>query len=190
MAETVPAEYFIDLYKRDADPWHFRTSAYEQRKYEATLAALPRPLYENALEIACSIGVFTNALARRCRRLLAVDVSADALVSAARTCGAHAHVRFEQRFMPYDYPDGVFDLTTVCEVGYYLCADDVRALRDNVVAHCSRGAHVVLVHWTPPVEGHATSAQDVHEAFCSCARLRRVAALARKTYRLDLLERR
>lgn len=190
MAESVPAKYFIDLYKREADPWHFRSSPYERRKYDATLAALPRPFYENALEIACSIGVFTNMLAHRCGRLLAVDVSADALARAARACAAHGHVRFEQRVMPYDYPHETFDLTTVCEVGFYLSPSDLRVLRDNVVAHCARYGHIMLVHWTPPVNGHASTTQQVHDAFRSCAQLRHLQGFTNETYRLDVLERR
>jgi SAM-dependent methyltransferase len=185
----VPADYFVDLYKRETDPWHFRTSPYEQRKYETTLASLPRTLYENGLEIACSIGVFTNMLAHRCRRLLAVDVSPDALARAAYLCEAHKHVRFERRVMPRDYPHGMFDLTTVCEMGFYLSHDDLLALRENVVRHCAPNAHVILVHWTPPVNGHASTTEQVHEAFIESANLRHLLGFSRETYRLDLLER-
>ena len=42
-AASLPASYFDAIYERDADPWRFRTSAYERAKYDATLAALPEP---------------------------------------------------------------------------------------------------------------------------------------------------
>jgi predicted TPR repeat methyltransferase len=190
VAESIPPSYFIELYKRESDPWHFETSEYERQKYAVTLQELPREHYEDALEIACSVGVFTNRLSQRCDRLLAIDVSDDALARARLNCANRANVRFERRTMPHDYPDSCFDLTTVCEMGFYLCMDDLLALRANVIKHSVRGAHVVLVHWTPPVHGHATTAQEVHEAFCAAPEFQWLHGVSAHTYRLDVLERR
>lgn len=187
MSRTVPPEYFIEQYQRVIDPWHYETSAYERDKYEATLAALPGATYEQALELACSIGAFTNMLASRCRSLLAVDCSAEALERARRNCAAHAHVRFEQCRLPGQYPAGTFDLTTVCEFAFYLCESDLLALRENVLQHSRHGAHVILVHWTPPVDGHATIAQDVHEAF-RASPLQHLNGYDAPTYRLDVFQ--
>ncbi len=92
--------------------------------------------------------------------------------------------------MPHDYPDSCFDLTTVCEVGFYLSMDDLLALRINVIEHSIRGAHVVLVHWTPPVQGHATTALEVHETFRAAPELQWLHGVSAHTYRLDVLERR
>lgn len=188
VSKTVPPQYFVEQYKRVADPWHYETSPYEHRKYRATLDALPRERYRRALELACSIGVFTNMLAARCDAVLGVDVSADALQRARRNCAGQENVRFEQRTLPREYPDGAFDLTTVCEVGYYLAMPDLLKLRDHVVNHSQDGAHIVLVHWLPPVDGHATRAEDVHETFQASATLARVLGFTRETYRLDLFE--
>jgi hypothetical protein len=69
---SIPARYFDDLYAGERDPWEFETSAYEQAKYDATLAALPRPRYRRGLEIGCSIGVLTARLAGRCGSLVAI----------------------------------------------------------------------------------------------------------------------
>jgi SAM-dependent methyltransferase len=186
----VPAQYFIDLYRRERDPWNFETSDYERAKYRATLRALPKPRYDNALEIACSIGVFTSMLAERTRALLAVDVSPDALERARRNCARHPHVLFERRTMPHEFPAGSFDLITVCEVGFYLNAHDLTVLRRNVIEHGTPGAHIVLVHWTPPVQGHASSTEEVHEAFRSAPELHALRGFSHKTYRLDVLEKR
>lgn len=190
VGNSVPAQYFIDLYRRERDPWNFETSEYERAKYEATLCSLPRECYEDALEIGCSIGVFTRMLAERTSSLLAIDVSPDALQRARRNCSMHPHVRFERRTMPGDYPDGVFDLTTVCEVGFYLDARDLAVLRENVARHSAPAAHIVLVHWTPPVRGHAATAEEVHDAFCSSPHFRRLSGFIHNTYRLDVLEKR
>lgn len=186
----MPAEYFVELYRREADPWNFSGSEYEHRKYAQTLASLPRARYAGALEIACSIGVFTGMLAERCERLLAVDVSADALERARTACASHKHVRFERRVMPAEFPPGAFDLVTVCEMGFYLDRADLLALRDRIVAATMPGADIVLVHWTPHVDGHATEALDVHRIFRETPELRHVSGYSSETYRLDVLERR
>jgi SAM-dependent methyltransferase len=190
VSNSVPAQYFIDLYRREPDPWNFETSDYERAKYKATLCALPRERYDNALEIACSVGVFTRMLAERTRALLAIDVSPDALERARRRNLEYPHVRFERRTMPYEYPEGTFDLTTVCEVGFYLDPHDLAVLRDNVIANSTPGAHIVLVHWTPPVRGHASTTEEVHHTFRSSRQLRWLHGFSEPTYRLDVLEKR
>ena len=50
-------DYFEGIYADGPDPWGFETSEYERRKYDLTLAALPRRRYARALEPGCSIGV-------------------------------------------------------------------------------------------------------------------------------------
>jgi cyclopropane fatty-acyl-phospholipid synthase-like methyltransferase len=179
----------VDLYRREADPWHFESSEYEHTKYAATIGALPRERYACALEIACSVGVFTNLLAQRCDSLLAVDVSEEALQRARRNCSSHSNVRFERRVMPGNYPRGPFDLTTVCEMGFYLSARDLVLLRSNVVRHSAKGASVLLVHWTPPVQGHASTAEEVHYVFRQAPELAWIEGFSAATYRLDILER-
>lgn len=190
MGQTVPAEYFVELYRRERDPWNFEHSEYERRKYQATLEALPPKAYNNALELACSVGVFTSMLAQRCRRLLAVDVSEDALSRARRLNARHPHVDFRRRTLPAEYPAGAYDLTTVCEVGFYFGVHDLMTLRENVGQHTVHGGTIVLVHWTPPVGGHATTTAQVHETFRRSRALRWVNGFSRETYRFDVFERR
>ena len=74
-SQTMPPDYFDNRYAEDPDPWQFATSEYEAAKYAATLEALPKPHYASALEIGCSIGVFTKALAARCDALIGVDTA-------------------------------------------------------------------------------------------------------------------
>jgi hypothetical protein len=69
-SKTLDTEYFKGMYATESDPWQFATSAYERDKYAATLAALPRSRYASALEVGCSIGVFTHQLCPRCDTLL------------------------------------------------------------------------------------------------------------------------
>ena len=62
---------FEGMYADRPDPWGFETSAYEQAKYDATIAALGPAATPRALEIGCSIGVLSERLAARCDALLA-----------------------------------------------------------------------------------------------------------------------
>ena len=189
MERTVPARYFVDLYLENADPWNFTTSEYEHSKYQTTLAALPRERYRNACELGCSIGVFTQLLAQRCDRLVAVDVSEKALESARERCRSAGNVTFEKIDLLESYPEGTFDLTTVCELGYYFSRGDLDNLCRRIVAHSEPGATILLVHFTPPAPGHALPAGEVHERFRTDPQLRHIHGFDRSTYRLDAFER-
>ena len=160
-SKTISASYFDELYSADPDPWGFRTSAYEQEKYGATLAALGRTRYRSALEVGCSIGVFTRLLAPRCDRLVAIDASDVALTDARRACGDLAHVEFARRMIPAGWPVGPFDLVILSEVLYYLVDEDVRSTADLCRSTLQRGGELVLCHWLGetdyPLSGHAAA---------------------------------
>ena len=66
MTASHDAEHFRRLYARSADPWAFRTSAYEKEKYRQTIAALGERRFRSGFEPGCSIGVLTRMLAERC----------------------------------------------------------------------------------------------------------------------------
>lgn len=187
---TVPGEYFRELYRTTEDPWNFAASPYEREKYQATIDALPRERYRSALEVGCSVGVFTRLLARRCEALLAVDVSEDAVARAKARCSHLPQVRFEVRDVARSFPAGPFDLITFCELGFYFGPRDLERIRDGIAAALEPGGDLVLVHWTPLVEGHAQTADDVHEAFLADARFVHRAGARAETYRLDVLSRR
>ena len=184
---TIPASYFVEQYRAMSDPWQYAQSAYERAKYRATLEALPRARYGTALELGCSIGVFTQMLAGRCDDLLAVDVSPEATAAARTRCAELAHVRFEEIDLAQAFPPGAYDLVTFCEVGYYFGERDLRSICEGIVAGL-RG-HLVLVHWTPLVAGHALTADAVHDLFGARPSLTSVAKRREDTYRLDVFER-
>ena len=144
---SIPADYFDAMYAKDPDPWRFTASSYEQDKYAATLAALPRDGYANALEIGCSIGVLTRELALRCAALLALDVAEAALAQARHRCADRANVRFARAEVPGEWPSGRFDLIVLSEVVYFLDRADVVRLVDRVAQTISPDADIVLVHW-------------------------------------------
>ena len=101
---TLTPEYFRAVYEANDDPWNFEASPYEQAKYAASLAALPQVHYGRALEIGCSIGVFTAQLAARCQHLLGVDVSEIALAQARARCAALPQVALRKMTLPDEFP--------------------------------------------------------------------------------------
>lgn len=143
---TSPTEHLERLYASDPDPWNFSASPYERAKYEATLAALDRDRYASALEIGCSIGIFSNLLAGRCDRLLCLDAVEAPLAAARRNC-PHAHVRFARALAPADWPEGRFDLIVLSEVLYYLAPEAIDAVAALARAALVPGGTVLLVDY-------------------------------------------
>jgi SAM-dependent methyltransferase len=146
--QTLEPAYFDALYASDPDPWNFAASPYEQDKYALTIKALPRPRYQSALEVGCSIGVLTRLLASHCDAVLAIDTAGTPLTDARRRCGDLPGVRFEQMFVPRQWPNGKFDLILLSEVVYYLSREDVGRLATRAGRSLALRGCVILVHWT------------------------------------------
>jgi 2-polyprenyl-3-methyl-5-hydroxy-6-metoxy-1,4-benzoquinol methylase len=180
--------YFDALYRADPDPWRFSTSDYERHKYAATLAALSRPRYREALEVGCSIGIFTGQLAHRCDRLLAIDGSAVALETARRTCASLDNVRFETRMVPNAFPAGAFDLIIFSEVLYYLQPADLERVADRCADALTPDGEVVLCHWLGETD-YPLSGLQASTLFADrmLRRLPAHAILHEGAYRLDRL---
>ena len=185
---SLPPGYFDERYAADPDPWNFAESSYERDKYAATLAALPRPRYAAALEIGCSIGVLTAALAPRCDTLVALDVAEAALDQARARCRDLPGVRLLKAQVPGDWPEGRFDLILLSEVVYYLDAGDVAPRAGRVRGSLRPGGDVVLVHWTGethyPLTGDEAADLFIRETRDRLAVDRQVRTEA---YRLDVL---
>jgi len=152
--------YFESIYERREDPWGYLDRWYEQRKRDATLAALPSEHYEHALEVGCSIGVLTERLAERCGDLLAVDVSARAVERARDRLGDRARVA--QVDATAGLPDGPFDLIVLSEVGYYF-GDDLDAVLAGVHATLAPTGDLVACHWRHAVDDYPLSGDAVHD---------------------------
>jgi len=187
---TLRPEYFDSLYTEDLDPWKFATSPYERGKYTLTLNAMPKPRYRSALEVGCSIGVLTRSLASRCDAVIAIDAAQTPLAEARRRCADLSGVRFEQMFVPEQWPDGVFELILLSEVVYYLSPEDVARLASRVTRSLSRGGSVILVHWTGPTN-YPLSGDEAATLFIE--RIQTTCVLKRgdryRQFRLDVLSR-
>lgn len=184
-------DYFEAKYRANDDPWDYATSPYEAHKYAQTLAALPRPRYARALEIGCSVGVFTRLLAARCGDLLALDIAPSAVAQAQRRTADLPHVRVQRADAVQALPDGPFNLIVLAEVGYYWSPADLRRVRDAIVRHLAPGGDLVLVHWTPTIDDAHQTGDTVHAAFLDLERTTLVPLHHARfaTFRLDVLRR-
>jgi SAM-dependent methyltransferase len=144
--DRAPVEHFERLARASSDPWEYATSPYEQAKYRRTLAHLPERI-ESALELGCSVGVFTAMLAPRCDRLLAVDFSPTALAHASKRVGDCADVELRQAVLPEETPRGPFSAIVCSEILYYWGPELVRKGLRRIEAALAPGGTLVTVHW-------------------------------------------
>jgi len=187
---SVPASVFDAKYARDPDPWNYQSSAYEHCKYQTTLDTLTEQQYRRALEIGCSIGVFTSMLAPRCQQLLAVDASSQALDLARNRCTHLPQVQFARMSVPDEFPDGNFDLIVLSEVGYYWSMTDLLRASRLIAERLTPGGTVILVHWTAPIDDAPLTGDEVHAAFHRAAKgLVKVSCRREERFRLDLYRR-
>lgn len=186
---SLPPAYFDSVYAANPDPWNFSGSEYERARYADTLENLPKVRYRNALEIGCSIGVFTGQLATRCEALLSVDVSESALRQARERCNHLSNVRFDRLQIPQQHPQGSFDLIVVSEVAYYWSVSDLDRAILGFAANQHAGDTLLLVHWTPEVHDYPLTGDTVHDTWLARTEWRCVCDLRRTSYRLSVLER-
>ena len=180
--------HFEQLYRDDPDPWNFATSAYEQQKYDATLAVLGTRHFTYALEVGCSIGVLTERLAGSCEHLLALDFAPSAVATARARCAPYSGVKIEQMQVPEQWPRGWFDLILFSEVLYFLDESDLKQACARTVRSIVPGGQVLLVNYTgitdDPVSGDGAAELFIRET----ASILQPRLHKRDTgYRLDLL---
>ena len=140
------------MYAGAEDPWGFRSRWYEQRKRDVTLAALTRPRYRRAFEPGCSIGVLTAALADALRRGASPPTSTTGRVAppgeALRQHGPRAGRA--PGGAATQWPDGMFDLVVLSEVGYYLEPAALDRLLDRAVELAAAARHAARLPLAAP----------------------------------------
>lgn len=189
---SLPTQYFDDVYNQNEDPWDFENSPYESSKYQATLAALTKKTYQQVFEIGCSIGVLTKMLAPKCVHLLAVEPADKAFQKAKKRVQDFPNVQVEKMLVPDDFPQEQFDLILLSEVGYYLSKPDLEKLAELMIGHLLPGGQLLLVHWTPFVPDYPQTGDQVHEYFMDLCRqkkhLKHLKQQREEKFRLDLFE--
>jgi 2-polyprenyl-3-methyl-5-hydroxy-6-metoxy-1,4-benzoquinol methylase len=188
MTGSRAALHFKRLYQSNPDPWGFRTSAYERTKYRQTLFALGDRHFTSGLEVGCSIGVLTSALAARCDTLLGVDIVEDPLEAARSRCVDQPQVQFRRMQVPVEWPEGWFDLMVFSEVLYFLSATDIGRCASRVLGSLLPAGMVVLVNWLGQTDD-PTPGNDAAEMFigATAGRLTVMRRERHEGYRLDVL---
>ncbi|MFF3641111.1 SAM-dependent methyltransferase [Streptomyces sp. NPDC002564] len=158
---NTPVSYFEGQYAHAPDPWHLAERWYDRRKYDLTVAALPRARYARAFEPGCSVGVLTELLGARCDTLLATDRVRSAVDTAARRLAGQSHVTVRLLAVPEQWPSDTFDLVVLSELLYYFdTATRTRVLRQSVRS-LGEGGHLLTVHWNHPVSEHTCTGRDI-----------------------------
>ncbi|MFZ4895791.1 PIG-L family deacetylase [Plantibacter sp. Mn2098] len=161
---SLDVHFFDDFYAGRDDPWGFETRWYEQRKRAITLASMPQRRARSGLEVGCSTGVLTEALAARCDRLLGIDIAEEALARARRRLAEHPHVDFERHTTPWEWPEGQFDLIVLSEVGYYWGPTDLATAIDRAIDALTPDGVLIACHWRHPVAEYPSDGDTVHAA--------------------------
>jgi len=135
-------------FARQADPWKYNTPEGQQRfqrvvkMLDAVTSNLP---FEQALEVACAEGAFTEFLAPRCKSLLAVDLSPTALERARGRRAWGSQVRFQQWNLGQDPLPGTFDLIVAMDVlCYFTRPGTLHKIRDQFVAGLRPGGYLLV----------------------------------------------
>lgn len=154
-------ESFDAMFEEGDDPWS-SDSWYERRKSDLTLAVLRRERYDRVLDLGCSTGVLTRALARRAGCVVGVDGSEPALEVARRD--APPTVRWVRGQAPgvVEGIEGEFDLVVLSEVGYFLTPFELWRTVGAVLCRLAPGGEVVLVDWRHPTQDIPLDGPTVH----------------------------
>jgi cyclopropane fatty-acyl-phospholipid synthase-like methyltransferase len=184
------AAEFERRYRRDGDPWGYRSSVYELAKYDATLSACGPGPFASALELGGSIGVFSGRLARRCEALTTIDCSPTAVNAARAQLAGFPEARAIVGEIPGAIAPGDHDLVVASEILYYLDDDALTATLERLEDVLVAGGRMVAVHWRPSGPERPQTAAAVHGRLRSEPWLRPVADRSTADYLLDVLERR
>ena len=143
------------------DPFSYATTPYEAARLEAMDKALGTGTLGTVLEVGCAEGHFTEKLAKRAKRVIALDISTVALERARRRAPA---AFIEADLMTWD--PGVFapfDAIVLGDVLYYLdrpgVTEEFTALFARVASWLRPGGRLLLAH------GYAGDKEFVHRRF-------------------------
>jgi SAM-dependent methyltransferase len=153
---------FEDLYERQRDPWEYETSEVEQARYEAVLRALGPRKFGRALEIGCSVGVFTEMLEPKCDELLAIDFVDAAVEIARKRLAGTPSVTVERRTIPREMPAGDFDLIVCMDTMYYWTRDVQLKALGAFEAALRKGGTLLIEHESANSRFRATRGDRVH----------------------------
>lgn len=162
---TTASAVFDNVHADRVDPWSVQDSEYEIAKRDTLLAHLPQRPYSHIVEIGCSIGALSRELARRSRRVTAIDASREALKNAEylNSTTTAAGLSFIHATVPFEWPEGRFDAVVLSETGFYLSRAQLERTLERINATTTRSFVLVLCHWKGEIRDWPLDADEVHE---------------------------
>ena len=161
--------YFDHIYATANDPWGYEQHWYEARKRQICLSVLLQPQYQNALEVGCSNGVFSEALGQRCSQLLCLDGHPKAVNLAQNRLKNYPHIQVRQAWVPAELPQQQFDLIVIGEILYYLDLEQIQTFIAWLNTHLSATGTLLCCHWRHPIEGFTLDGNQVHQLLAPLA---------------------
>ena len=160
---------FERLYLEHPDPWSYLTSAYERQKYERVLAIAleSRAGTRCALEIGCSVGVFSGMLTGHFEKVTAIDVSKEALTAAMRLNREKRSLQFIRRDLQTLEVDVQYDVIFCAEILYYIREEDVDLVCRQLDRYLSKQGIIVLVTGLPAGSGDSFYFNDWQKVFAA-----------------------
>jgi SAM-dependent methyltransferase len=149
------ADDFAQRYARGrGDAWGYRGSSQHQERLGLILAALPEGRFQKALEVGCAQGFLTERLATRADRLIACDISAEAIAGARANCRAYPNVDLRIADIRAGFPEDGFDLCLFSDVLYYLSPRETDAVLDETAQKTTLGGALLIVNeWRAGARG-------------------------------------
>jgi 2-polyprenyl-3-methyl-5-hydroxy-6-metoxy-1,4-benzoquinol methylase len=138
---------FEHKYRTRGDYFAYRSSPYELAKYERTLTAIRewRAGRGRALEIGCSVGVFTRAIAEEFDAVTAVDIAQEALLLAEKEVGGRGHVSYHRSDLVSLDLGQTFDVIICAEVLMYVPERDADLAGRVLDQHLAPGGLIIEV---------------------------------------------
>jgi SAM-dependent methyltransferase len=184
-ADTTSQAFFENMYRKDADPWHFATSEYELRRYATILRALSGRRFKRALEPGCSVGVLTQQLAAYCDRVDAIDISPTAVELAQNRCRQFPNTNIVCDSLSHPTVEKTFDLVVFSEIGYYFEEQALRDILHTIVGQIEPQGILVASHWLGSSPDHLLGGDRVHEIIGESDKLIATRAERYEDFRLD-----
>jgi SAM-dependent methyltransferase len=149
------AEDFAQRYgSGGGDAWGYRGASKHEHRAEWIVSALPARRFAKALEIGCAQGFLTERFAERADRVIACDISAEAIRQARANGSALSHVEFRVADIRAGFPDNGFDLCVFSDVLYYLSPRETDAVLDEAAQRTTPGGILLIVNeWSAGARG-------------------------------------
>lgn len=136
------------------DVWGYRQSPIHRARADFILSALPAERFQNALEVGCAQGFLSERLAARADRLVACDLSGEAVAQARQACRDSPHVEFHVADIRRGFPGEGFDLCLFSDVLYYLSRRETDAVLDEAARKTREGGLLLIANeWRSGARG-------------------------------------